>query len=241
LDELQAVRPATSADLAGSLRLWGSGGLFGYYGLFRTTTLGKCWWYLTSRDNAIVVITANVTALFSPDDTNGFLAAVRNAAPVPQPRTDGLDGAVRRSGIGWGAGLILAAVALVVLAGLVFAFAYAPGPPVYTLTSSALRIQDRFYPVTVEAAEVDLDRVRVVDIAADPEWRPVARTNGFANAHYRAGWFRTANGRKVRMYRADATRLVLLPPKGEAAPVLLELPSPEDFVLELRREWSSAR
>ena len=51
--------------------------MFGYYGLFRTTKLGKCTWYVTRRDRMIVVATDSKTTLYSPDDTAGFLAAIR--------------------------------------------------------------------------------------------------------------------------------------------------------------------
>jgi hypothetical protein len=107
------------------------------------------------------------------------------------------------------------------------------------LTADALTIHDRFYPVTLRAADVDVSRARLVDIAVDPEWRPTTRTNGFANAHYRSGWFRVANGQKIRMYRADSTRLLLLPPKGDGAPVLLEVKDPGQFLDELRGQWGN--
>ncbi len=32
LDTLREARPATSADVSGAIRLWGNGGVFGYYG-----------------------------------------------------------------------------------------------------------------------------------------------------------------------------------------------------------------
>ncbi|MBV9770294.1 MAG: hypothetical protein JOZ32_12035, partial [Bryobacterales bacterium] len=32
------------------------GGLFGYYGLFTTAKLGKSTWYVTKRENGVVVI-----------------------------------------------------------------------------------------------------------------------------------------------------------------------------------------
>jgi hypothetical protein len=69
---------------------------------------------------------------------------------------------------------------------------------------------------------VDVEHIRLVDCGVDTDWRPTARTDGFANAHYRSGWFRVAGGKTVRMDRADGTRLVLLPPKGDGAAVLLE-------------------
>jgi hypothetical protein len=47
-----------------------------------------------------------------------------------------------------------------------------------------------------------------------------------------------ASGKTVRLYRADGTRLVLLPPKGDGAAVLLETREPEKFVVEMRRKWA---
>ena len=84
LEGVREVRAATPDDFRGCLRLWGSGGMFGYYGLFRTTKLGKCTWYVTNRGKAVVLITGTNTTLFSPDDVDGFLAAIRAKAPVPE-------------------------------------------------------------------------------------------------------------------------------------------------------------
>ena len=86
---------------------------------------------------------------------------------------------------------------------------------------------------------MDIEHIRLIDVGADADWRPTARTNGFANAHYRSGWFRVASGKTVRMYRADSTRLVLLPPKGDSAAVLLEARDPEEFIREVRQRWSN--
>jgi hypothetical protein len=117
------------------------------------------------------------------------------------------------------------------------AIAYAPGAPGYTLTSEALTIHDRFYPVTLRASDVDMQGIRIVDLRQNTEWRPVRRSNGFANSHYRAGWFQLADGRKVRLYQADSQFVVLLPPKGDGAPVLYEAAGPEKFVREIRTAW----
>ena len=234
LEQVREARRMTSDDLRGCMRLWGSGGMFGYYGLFRTSKLKKCWWYVTDRRNTVVVITDAKTALFSPDDVDGFLAAIRATVPVPETPAGQLE--FRNTGISaatW-IGVAVGAVSLVIVA---LAFLYSPGPPSYTLTAETLTIHDRFYPVTLRTADVDIAGIRLVDIAVDRDWRPTMRTNGFANAHYHSGWFRVASGRKVRMYRADGTRLVLLPPKGDSAAVLMEVKDPERFLDELRREW----
>ena len=223
LDGIREVRAATKDDFRGCLRLFGNGGLFGYYGLFRTSKLGKSTWYVTNRGKAVVVITGEKTALFSPDDVEGFIAAI--GTPTPGPVTQDAGSRI---------GTLIGVVAMAVVA---FALLYSPGPPSCTLTPESLTIHDRFYPVTLSAASVDVEHIRVIDFGVDTEWRPTRRTNGFGNAHYASGWFRVASGQTVRMYRAGGTRLVLLPPKGDGAAVLLEVGDPQKFVVEVREKW----
>jgi hypothetical protein len=231
LDDVREVRRSTPDDSRGCIRLWGSGGFFGYYGLFRSAKLGKFTGYVTNRNNSVVVITGSSTALFSPDDVDGFLAAIRDAPPVPAS-----DAPRRSRGLGTiiGIALVVAAMGLAVAANL-----YSPGPPSYTLTPTELTIHDRFYPVTMLADDVDTGQIRIVDLTQDPEWRPTARTNGFANRHYQSGWFRVANGQKVRLYRADGRRLVLLPPKSDGVPVLYQAEDPNGFAGAVRAAWAT--
>jgi Bacterial PH domain len=231
LGGLSEARVATRDDFRGCLRLFGNGGLFGYYGLFQTSKLGKSTWYVTNRGKAVVVVTGEKTVLFSPDDVAGFIAAIGAPAPRPGPVPAAQD-AGSRTGT-----LIGAAIGIVVIAILAFAFLYSPGPPSYTLTPESLTIHDRFYPVTLNRASVDVEHIRIIDLGVDTEWRPTGRTNGFGNAHYASGWFRVASGKTIRMYRAGSARLVLLPPKGDGAAVLLETREPEKFVAEVREKW----
>ena len=231
LDGMREVRAATADDFRGCLKLFGNGGLFGYYGLFRTSKLGKSTWYVTNRGKAVV---------FSPDDVDGFIAAIRASAPVPatQPGGPGLD-AMQSYGDGGRTGkLVGAASGIVAIAVVALAMLYSPGPSSYTLTPEPLTIHDRFYPVTLNRTNVDVEHIRVIDFGVDTEWQAIRRTNGFANAHYRSGWFRVASGKIIRMYRADGTPLVLLPPKGDGAAVLLETREPEKFLVEVREKWS---
>ena len=238
LDGIRDARAGTKDDLAGCIRLWGNGGVFGYYGLFQTSKLGRCRWYVTNRRNAVVVVTDQQTTLFSPDDVDGFLVAIRESVPVTETLRSELSpppvGSMRNQ-----AGSILGvAIAVVVLGVVAAAFLYSPGPPQYMLTGTSLTIHDRFYPMTVNASDVDVDGIRVVDIGQDSGWRPTERTDGFANSNYHSGWFRVANGQKVRMYWAKSRNVVLLPPKGQGNAVLLEVAQPERFVDDLRQVWA---
>ena len=239
LDDIFEIRTAKSEDLKGCIRLFGSGGLFGYYGLYRTSKLGKCNWYVTNRDIPVVLITGAKTVILSPDDANGFVAALRMAASIPDARLIESISNTAQTGrrTGQFAGLLGGAIGILAVLLIVGALLYSPGPPKYTVTSAGLNIHDRFYPVALKAGDIDVGNIRIVDIGADLDWRVTMRTNGFANFHYRSGWFKVASGKKVRIYRADSRNLVLLPPKGEGTPVLLEVKQPGAFIQEARQSW----
>jgi hypothetical protein len=239
LRDIREARAAAADDLSGCIRLFGSGGLFGWYGLFRTSKLGKCTWYITNRNNAVVLITGARTVVISPDDVEGFVSEIRTVVPEITPLDPVLYALGTYPGanlpgkiLGWAVGIAGVAVAAL-------AMFYSPGPPSYTLTPKSLTIHDRFYPVTVNATTVDVDHIRVVDFGVDTDWKPTLRTNGFGNPYYHSGWFRIASGKTIRMYRADSRRLVLLPPAGNGTPVLLETRDPEKFVRDVRQEWST--
>ena len=237
LDAVREARAATPDDFRGCLRLWGNGGVFGYYGLFRTSKLGNSTWYVTSKKRAVIVVTAAKTVVLSPDDVDGFLAAVHVAAPVTSYRAPQLDSLPSGGVAKWFGGAIGGLVGIAAIAAVAFGLLYSPGPPDCTLTAESLTIHDRFYPVRINRADVDIAHVRMVDFAVDTEWRPTAREGGFANSHYHSGWFRLANRQKVRLYRADGTRLVLLPPNGHGPAVLLEAKDPDKFIDDLRAAW----
>jgi hypothetical protein len=237
LGSIREIRAGAADDLTCCIRLWGSGGLFGYYGLFRTARLGKCYWYMTNRSDSVIVTTLNKTLVLSPDDVQGFIAAAGvPSVVVTSNNTSQFQAGGNLTGKIVGIGIAALALALVALT-----VVYSPGPPAYTLTADQLTINDRFYPVTLHANAIDAGNIRIVDLTQDPEWRPTLRTNGFANAHYQSGWFRVAGGRTVRLYRAGGQRLVLIPPQGNGTFVLYQAKSPDDFVQELRRQWSVRR
>lgn len=232
---IREVRIAMADELRGSIRIFGSGGMFGYYGSFRSPKLGRSTWYVTNRAHAVLVAGDVGKLLFSPNDVDGFLAWLRPAGAQPSARFT--PAAVQSSWppAAWITALVVGAATTLAIGGLF----YSPGLPAYTLTRDSLTIRDRFYPVTLNAGSIDVKNIRLIDFTSEPDWKPVERTNGFGNAHYHSGFFRVAGGAEVRLYRADSSRLILLPSKDGNDPVLLETSEPGRFLQELRQKWGS--
>ena len=62
-------------ELKNSLRVFGVGGLFGYFGLFRNSRYGTMIWYATRRDQFVVIERSNgKTIVLSPNDPNSFVS-----------------------------------------------------------------------------------------------------------------------------------------------------------------------
>ena len=95
----------------------------------------------------------------------------------------------------------------------------AVGPTLFTRSAGlhsdyrSLTIHDRFYPFTLKRRTSDVGNIRVIDFDNDRDWRPFCARMALPRALSR-GPVQVASGKTVRLYRADGTRLVLLPPKG---------------------------
>ena len=62
-----------------ALRVFGVGGLFGYYGKFTNTQLGMMTWYATRRDKLILVKTqSGKKIILTPDDPEKFVEELNN-------------------------------------------------------------------------------------------------------------------------------------------------------------------
>ena len=74
--EIKSVESLDKAKLAWSWRIFGVGGLFGYWGKFTNTKLGTMTWYSTRRNEGVLITTTyNKKIVLTPDDTQGFAEA----------------------------------------------------------------------------------------------------------------------------------------------------------------------
>jgi hypothetical protein len=82
LSEISLARPLDESEVKGSLRTFGNGGLFGYFGKFYNSQFGHMTWYCTQRKNYILIeLNNNKTIVISPDEPAAFLSELKAQAP----------------------------------------------------------------------------------------------------------------------------------------------------------------
>jgi PH (Pleckstrin Homology) domain-containing protein len=81
LREIRAACALPDGFLAGSIRVLGSGGLFGYYGRFWKRRFGSYRMYATRR-TGLVLVEAGDRFVLSPEPADRFLEALLSRAPA---------------------------------------------------------------------------------------------------------------------------------------------------------------
>jgi hypothetical protein len=72
--EIKNVEQLEKAKLSWSVRIFGVGGLFGYWGKFSNTKIGTMTWYATRRSNAVLVTTIhNKKIVLTPNEPEKFV------------------------------------------------------------------------------------------------------------------------------------------------------------------------
>ena len=72
--EIKSVEQLDKAKLSWAVRIFGVGGLFGYWGKFSNTKIGSMTWYATRRNNAVLVTTIyNKKIVLTPNEPEKFV------------------------------------------------------------------------------------------------------------------------------------------------------------------------
>ena len=79
--EIQNVEQLDKEKLSWAFRVFGVGGLFGYWGKFSNTKLGSMTWYATRRNNAVLVTTIyNKKIILTPNEPEKFVTEFNEQA-----------------------------------------------------------------------------------------------------------------------------------------------------------------
>ena len=72
---IQRVKQLEKGKLNYAIRIFGVGGLFGYFGKFANSQLGRMTWYATRRDRIVLIETEDgKKIILSPDEPAKFIA-----------------------------------------------------------------------------------------------------------------------------------------------------------------------
>jgi hypothetical protein len=72
--QIKSILKLENGKLTWSIRTFGVGGLFGYFGKFWSKEFGNMTWYATRRDKAIMIITKeNKKIILTPDEVEKFI------------------------------------------------------------------------------------------------------------------------------------------------------------------------
>lgn len=76
-EDIIAVEEIKTEDMSATIRAFGSGGFFGYFGLFYNSKHKWMIWFATQRKNYVMVHTAKRKFVFTPDNPQEFIAALQ--------------------------------------------------------------------------------------------------------------------------------------------------------------------
>lgn len=72
--DIKTVEIINSDKIKGAMRTFGVGGLFGYYGKFANSSVGKMTWYATRRNHVVLITTHDDQKfILTPDSPEKFL------------------------------------------------------------------------------------------------------------------------------------------------------------------------
>jgi len=67
--DILEIRAIKETELEGTIRVFGDGGLLGYFGHYHSPSLGDMQWYATNKNNLLIIRTRQGDAIvISPDD-----------------------------------------------------------------------------------------------------------------------------------------------------------------------------
>jgi|SRR6218665_531030 len=75
--DIKRVDVLQEFNIGGTIRTFGVGGLFGYYGKYYNNTFGSMTWYLTRSDKPVLVTTVKSKIVLSPDEPEHFAETLR--------------------------------------------------------------------------------------------------------------------------------------------------------------------
>lgn len=82
LSSIQKIQELNNNELKWSIRTFGVGGLFGYFGTFWISKLGSMTWYATKINNAVLIETETTKFVLTPDEQEIFIRELKSKTTI---------------------------------------------------------------------------------------------------------------------------------------------------------------
>jgi hypothetical protein len=76
--DIAEIRTAEAGEFSGTIRTFGNGGLFGYYGKYYNSKLGHMTWYVTQKKNRVIILTQKGNKIVITPDDIGLVTEVKS-------------------------------------------------------------------------------------------------------------------------------------------------------------------
>ncbi len=124
---------------------------------------------------------------------------------------------------------------LILLLGLFAFIGYSARNTKFEVTDQGLRIKGGIYGRFIDKEEITGENVKIIDLNADPEYKPKIRTNGIGLPGYSEGWFKLKNNEKALLFVTDRSKVVYIPTKQDYS-VLLSVSEADEFY-QATKQW----
>jgi len=228
LATLRAVARLPDGALRGALRVAGTSGFCGYYGWFRSPSLGSFRLYATRATGLVCLDTPRGRFVLSPEPPDRFVEAV--LARAPRASVPGPGQVLRAAPAGKRRSLVLALVIglAVGILGVVFGLAYGMAPVGVRIEGDAVRVERRW----AGPEDIPIASIRRASPLTAEQRRGWVRTAGTALGPVAYGRFHAPALGSFRLYAWRAGGAVLL--ETDEGRVVVTVEDPRSFVEELR-------
>ncbi len=81
ISDVKKIQPVSKEEMGGIIRVFGSGGFFGYFGKFRSKNFGMMKFFATRYSDFVYILTAmGENIVLTPDDVESFVKEIENNA-----------------------------------------------------------------------------------------------------------------------------------------------------------------
>ena len=131
--------------------------------------------------------------------------------------------------------ILVIGIILLLLLGLFTFIGYSSRNVKFEVSDQGLRIKGAIYGRFIPKEDIAEENAEIINLDANPQYKPRIRTNGVGLPGYSEGWFKLNNNEKALLFVTDRSKVVYIPTRQNYS-VLLSVSNSEEFY-ESIKQW----